>query len=66
MAHLRFVKNHHSKIDKVAVVADGVIARVLPNVSSHFVNAQLQHFDEDDTALSWLARAREQDGPLLT
>ena len=63
MAHLKFVKNHHARIDKVAIVADGVVARVLPNVASHFVNAQLQHFDGDDAAWSWLTRAPEQDSP---
>lgn len=63
MAHLRFVKNHQSRIDKVAIVADGMVARVLPNVASHFVNARLQHFDGDDAAWSWLTGAPERDSP---
>ena len=63
IAHLKFVKNHHSRIDKVAIVASGVVARVLPNIASHFVNAQLQHFDGDDAAWSWLTRTPEQDSP---
>lgn len=53
-AHLKFVRNHHSRVEKIAIVADGVIAKLLPNVGRHFLHAKLQHFVDDVTALSWL------------
>jgi hypothetical protein len=54
IAHLKFVRDHHTLIDRIAVVADGLVARLLPSVASHFVNATLKHFDDEATALAWL------------
>jgi hypothetical protein len=54
IAHLKFVRDHHSRIDKVAIVADGLVARLLPSVASHFVHAQLKHFDDEGSAMLWL------------
>jgi hypothetical protein len=54
IAHLKFVRDHHTLIDRIAVVADGLIARLMPSVASHFVNAQIKHFDDEATALAWL------------
>ena len=54
IAHLKFVKHHHQKIEKVAVVADGSFAKVMPRVASHFVHAQVKHFKDEDTARGWL------------
>lgn len=59
IAHMKFVKGHHSRIDKVAIVADGAIARLMPSVASHFVHARLQHFDDEKSAMSWLQQAPE-------
>lgn len=60
IAHLKFVRNHHSRIDKVAIVADGLVARLMPHVASHFVHARLQHFDDEGSAMSWLRLAPGQ------
>ncbi len=56
LAHLRFVKAHHQRIEKIAVVADGAFANIMPNIASHFVHAQVQHFDlaREDAAWDWL------------
>jgi hypothetical protein len=56
LAHLKFVKSHHQKIDKVAVVADGGFATVMPHIGSHFVHAEVKHFDyaQEDAARNWL------------
>ena len=54
IAHLKFVKHHHQKIEKVAVVADGGFAKVMPHVASHFVHAQVKHFEDEDAARYWL------------
>jgi hypothetical protein len=54
IAHLKFVRDHHALIDRIAIVADGVVARLLPSVASHFVNARLRHFDDETAAMAWL------------
>jgi tRNA U38,U39,U40 pseudouridine synthase TruA len=61
LAHLKFVRRHHQKIEKVAVVADGGFATVMPNIASHFVHAQVRHFEfeHEDAAWGWLALSGE-------
>ena len=54
IAHLKFVKHHHQQIEKVAVVADGSFAKVMPHVASHFLHAQVKHFEDEDAARDWL------------
>ena len=56
IAHLRFVRDHHRKIQKVAVVSDSSFLTVAPRVASHFVQADIRHFPrvQRDAALSWL------------
>ena len=59
LAHLKFVKEHHQRIEKVAVVADGAFANIMPNIANHFVHAQVQHFDfaREDAAWAWLRQS---------
>jgi hypothetical protein len=56
LAHLKFLKVHIQKIEKVAVVADGALANIMPSIAKHFVHAQVQHFDftREDAAWDWL------------
>jgi len=56
IAHLRFVKNHHQKITRVAAVSDGHFLSIMPNVVDHFTGAQVRHFDFKDRekALEWI------------
>src|SRR5262245_14666312 len=56
LAHLRFVRDHHRKIEKVAVVSDSGFLAVAPKVASHFVRADVRHFPESqrEAALAWL------------
>jgi hypothetical protein len=58
LAHLKFVKGHHRRIEKVAVVADGGVASVLPHMASHFLKAEVRQFsyDHEDAALQWLRK----------
>jgi hypothetical protein len=59
LAHLKFLKVHLKRIEKVAVVADGAIASIMPNIANHFVHAQVQHFDftREDAAWDWLRQS---------
>ncbi|MDD5389631.1 MAG: STAS/SEC14 domain-containing protein [Gallionellaceae bacterium] len=54
LAHLKFVKAHHQDIEKVAVVADGAVANVMPNIANHFVHAQVRHFDLESENAAWV------------
>lgn len=54
VAHLKFVKHHHQKIEKVAVVADGSFAKIMPHIASHFTHAKVKHFEHESAARDWL------------
>jgi hypothetical protein len=56
VAHLRFVKNHHQKIQRVAVVSDSSFLSFAPKIASHFVQADVKHFScsQREDALLWL------------
>jgi hypothetical protein len=44
VAHLRFVREHHAAIKRVALVTDSLIGDFTPHLASHFVAAQIRHF----------------------
>ena len=56
LAHVRFVKDHHKKIQRVAVVSDSGFLSVAPKLASHFVLAELKHFSAShrEEAIAWL------------
>lgn len=63
LAHLKFVKEHQQrieKIEKIVLVADGAFANIIPKILSHFVHAQVRHFDlaREDAAWDWLRQSR--------
>jgi hypothetical protein len=43
-AHLRFVREHHKRIRKLAIVTDSAIGNVGEKLASHFVAAEIKHF----------------------
>jgi hypothetical protein len=58
IAHFKFVRDHHKKISKVAVVSDSDVLTLLRGLASHFVSAEIQQFkgDQEEQALAWIAR----------
>ena len=57
IAQLQIIKQHHRQIEKVAVVADGGFATVIPFIAGHFIHAQVKHFDhahDERAAWDWL------------
>jgi hypothetical protein len=58
IAHVRFVRDHHRRIGKVAVVTDSPIGNVAEHLASHFVSAQIKHFPaaEIEGARQWIAK----------
>ena len=55
-SHLKFVKDHHQHITKVAAVTDSGFLSIMPTIVSHFIHAEVRHFDYKDkeSALIWL------------
>lgn len=56
LSHIKFVKNHHRKIRKIAAVTGSGFLSIMPQVANHFVRAEVRHFDygDKDAALKWL------------
>jgi len=43
-AHIRFVRDHHKLIKKIAIVTDAAMGNVAERLASHFVAAEVKHF----------------------
>jgi len=56
LSHMKFVKNHHQKVKKIAAVTGSGFLSIMPQVANHFIRAEVRHFDYDDkdAALGWL------------
>jgi len=55
-SHLKFVREHHQKISRVAVSTDSVIGNFAESIASHFVNAEIKLFTYHglDEAKAWV------------
>lgn len=42
--HMKFVKDHHKRIQHLAIVTDSRIGAIGPSVANLFVSAKLKHF----------------------
>jgi hypothetical protein len=56
-SHLKFVKEHHKKISRIAIATDSVIGRLGESIASHFMNAEIKEFSfqELEQAKAWAA-----------
>jgi hypothetical protein len=56
ISHIRFIKNHHQKVQKIALVTDSRIINAAEVFMKHFVSAQVKQFAYADyiVALAWL------------
>jgi len=57
-AHFRFVRDHHKRIRKVALVTDSAMGNVAERFASHFVSAEIRHFSsgEIEVAKQWVMK----------
>ena len=55
-SHLRFVKDHHKKVSRIAVVTDSKVGNIAEAIASHFVKAEIQVFPyhEFENANKWV------------
>ena len=53
--HLRFVRDHHRLVRRIALAAGGRLADLAPTLAGHFVAAEIRHFAYDDleAAIAW-------------
>jgi len=60
VTHIRFVKDHHRNIRRVAAVSDSSFLKIMPAVARHFAAAEIRHFPfaEKERALVWLEAAQ--------
>ena len=54
--HMRFVRDHHRKIERVAAVTDSTILTIAPKIAEHFAHPEFKVFrsGERAKALAWL------------
>jgi len=59
--HIRFIRNHHRSIGRIALASDSTLASLAPHLTEHFVEANVQHFDHDalERAIGWAGEARD-------
>lgn len=57
-AHLKFVSGHHQQIERIAIVTDSELLKIMPHVAGLLVHPKIKQFDLDETAaaLTWLAQ----------
>lgn len=55
LRHVRFVRDHHRKVKRIALATDGLLAGLAQPVAEHFVQAEIKsfHYDEVDGAVAW-------------
>ena len=56
VSHLKFVRDHHRQVSRVAAVTDSEFLKIMPHIAKHFVSAQIRQFpsDEKTEGLAWL------------
>jgi hypothetical protein len=53
--HVRFVRDHHRRVGRVALASDSRLADLAPRLAEHFVQAEVRRFgyDDLDAAIMW-------------
>ena len=56
VTHLRFVRDHHKHVKKIAVVTDSHLGDLAEHLVSHFVSAEIRQFPAGETgkARRWI------------
>lgn len=58
VTHLKFIRDHHKHVKKIAVVTDSPMGDAAEHITSHFVSAEIKHFPAGQTgqAEAWIAQ----------
>jgi hypothetical protein len=62
LRHLRFIRNHHREVKRIAFSADSKLASFAPEIGGLFIQAEVKSFgyEELDIAITWAARPGSQ------
>ena len=62
-SHMRFVREHHEKVERVAIVTDSQLADMAESLGQHFTSAEVRHFPFADyaQALDWITRPQRSN-----
>jgi hypothetical protein len=54
--HLHFIRDHHKRIKRIAVVTDSHLGDLAQHLTSHFVSAEIKHFPagQAEAARQWI------------
>jgi len=54
--HVKFIREHQRKIDRIAAVSDSAVLKIAPAIARHFADPEIRSFDsrDRDRALTWL------------
>ena len=57
VSHMKFVRDHHRHVKKIAVVTDSHVGDAAEHIAAHFVAAEIKHFPGDGLAdaQAWIA-----------
>lgn len=55
LRHVRFVRDHHRKVERVALAVDSKLASLAPHIAEHFIQAEVKSFGfaELEAAVAW-------------
>ncbi len=58
LRHLKFIKNHHEKVNSVAFVTNSIIGKISEHITAHFIKAEVKHFkfNQLEEAKKWIAK----------
>jgi hypothetical protein len=62
--HMKFVRDHHRNIERIAVVTDSKFLTIAPKIAEHFVHPEIKLFNSGDkaSALAWLQGTLRSSG----
>lgn len=58
LQHMKFVKQHHKAIQRIAIVTDSKVGTIGPALATPFISAQIRHFEYDNMkkAEQWIKK----------
>ncbi|MFG2881707.1 STAS/SEC14 domain-containing protein [Streptomyces sp. NPDC048297] len=63
LRHVRFVRDHHRVVGRIALAVDSRLAGLVPRFANHFVQAEVRQFgyDELDDAVAWASHPPDRN-----
>ena len=54
--HIKFVRDHHKRVERIAVLTDDSLVKIAPEIAAHFAHPEFRVFSSSDRAgaVNWL------------